>query len=1222
MNPNVVIGNTLGMNTNPNELTVQPGSTTWALNVEFNRDGVPERRKGFADDSENLPNNYPRQLMSASNGTDKYLHIDGMFWYYDYSSSKWKHKKASLGDSFGRAWSFVFVGSDIYLTSFSNHVVYKLDSTTGKKTVFAGKIGVTGSTDGAGSSARFNYPQGICTDGTNLFVTDSGNQNIRKIVISTASVTTFAGPTSPATGTTDATGTSARFNTPWAITYDGSNLYVADYSNHSIRKITSGAVVTTLCGLSGTFGDATGTGSTARFKNPTDVFYSQSDGLIYIADSENFKLKSSTTAGSVLTVYNATSNKVWSVSTDATNVYFVAGAAIYKSLKSPFSASILSGSLSTQGSEDGDSSTSRFYFPMDMEVSGEGLWVSDPYNSTGDLLTRLCKVNTATGYTTNIATDSDKSKSTTSLWADNIIHGPDKQTGSERRVRTFEMNGSAFFTTHKGVVKSSSLSATLNRAGMQRPLDIQVSTGSAASTMTVNQSRAYRTTWINRDSNNNLIVSEPSSRVVYTAGATENAKLRIYIPNDITTSDSFQVYATAIAGASIDPGDEMVLIYERQPTSTEIDAGYIDWDDVIPDALRNISTPLYTNASQEGFGAANAMPPLARDVCEFRNMAFYANYTEKQRINLQLIDAASLVAGTSTITIGGITYTSDTAEDVATGKFQKFTAGTVAQNIENTARSLCRIINTYVLNNSYWGYYSSTPDTIPGRILIEERGFVGDTIYVTCNNSTTSNTFYPTLPTSGSTFYSTAERRKNRIRVSKTQQPEHCPIANELVVGAESDEIQRIIALRDSVIVIKDRSIWRITGSVFDDLVATIVDDTVSVYGRDSAAKLNNTIFMLSNQGFVQISDNGVQIVGRPIETQVLAGIDYAIYDGDSEFSPTGIGLEKKRLYICTHMVPRKSAHNSQGFLRGAYCYNAITRQWSVWSIDAKAFCASNDSLCYGLANNKGHVLSQRNALSANTGVSEALEYCDTPATVTGSGTSGTNSLSVYSITYDVDYSGTDEGSWSNSDYSSCREIGFGWLLSNTITQPDGRVVVASVSGSSPPYSCTVSRNFSGSFSETFKIHAPIPVEIEWSPITAGNPGELKHFSEVIMRMSSQGLFKSKLSFKNEMDLKYYEEDNEWATHSSSDSIDVYSSYSRTPSSTVNDVDNNTVGNYGVQSYKMLAPFNLIRAAVTKAKAYGEHLSVRFTNATGGAKLAIKSLVVVVRPVQSNKVKQ
>jgi len=93
----------------------------------------------------------------------------------------------------------------------------------------------SGSTDATGTSASFTSPLRITTDGTNLYVADSGNHRIRKIVIDNGTVTTLAGSSS---GFLDnATGTSAKFNYPAGITTDGTKLYVADGANNRIRKI-------------------------------------------------------------------------------------------------------------------------------------------------------------------------------------------------------------------------------------------------------------------------------------------------------------------------------------------------------------------------------------------------------------------------------------------------------------------------------------------------------------------------------------------------------------------------------------------------------------------------------------------------------------------------------------------------------------------------------------------------------------------------------------------------------------------------------------------------------------------------------------------------------------------------------------------------------------------------------------------------------------------------
>ncbi|SVE33009.1 uncharacterized protein METZ01_LOCUS485863, partial [marine metagenome] len=143
------------------------------------------------------------------------------------------------------------------VADYLNHTIRKIVISTGAVTTLAGSTS-SGSTDATGTAARFNRPLGITTDGTNLYVADSYNHKIRKIVISTGVVTTLAGSTSH--GSTNATGTSAKFYFPRGITTDGTNLYVADSSNNRIRKIVlSTGVVTTLAGSSSGFADGVGT---------------------------------------------------------------------------------------------------------------------------------------------------------------------------------------------------------------------------------------------------------------------------------------------------------------------------------------------------------------------------------------------------------------------------------------------------------------------------------------------------------------------------------------------------------------------------------------------------------------------------------------------------------------------------------------------------------------------------------------------------------------------------------------------------------------------------------------------------------------------------------------------------------------------------------------------------------------------------------------------------
>src|ERR1035441_196004 len=135
----------------------------------------------------------------------------------------------------------------------------------------AGQLGGTGSVDGAGSTARFNNPSGVAVDSAgNVYVADSQNKTIRKVA-SDGVVTTLAGSAGQA-GSADGTGSAARFDYPQGVAVDSAgNVYVADTYNHTIRKVTSGGVVTTVAGSAGYYGSADGTGSAARFNNPSGV---------------------------------------------------------------------------------------------------------------------------------------------------------------------------------------------------------------------------------------------------------------------------------------------------------------------------------------------------------------------------------------------------------------------------------------------------------------------------------------------------------------------------------------------------------------------------------------------------------------------------------------------------------------------------------------------------------------------------------------------------------------------------------------------------------------------------------------------------------------------------------------------------------------------------------------------------------------------------------------
>lgn len=177
-----------------------------------------------------------------------------------------------------------------------NHLVRKI-TTAGVVTTLAGNG--AGYADGTGTAAQFNNPHGIVADSEgNLFITDYGNYRIRKVTPDGV-VTTLAGTGSA--GNTNGTGTVASFGELQGIAIDADdNLYVCNYYGdvHNIRKITPAGVVTTLAG--GTKGYADGAAAEAQFSSPVSIV-ADAAGNVYVGENGNYRVRIITPEGMVYT---------------------------------------------------------------------------------------------------------------------------------------------------------------------------------------------------------------------------------------------------------------------------------------------------------------------------------------------------------------------------------------------------------------------------------------------------------------------------------------------------------------------------------------------------------------------------------------------------------------------------------------------------------------------------------------------------------------------------------------------------------------------------------------------------------------------------------------------------------------------------------------------------------------------------------------------------------
>jgi sugar lactone lactonase YvrE len=235
-------------------------------------------------------------------------------------------------------------GGNIYVADTLNNTLRKM-TVAGAVSTFAGQAGVSGSTNGTGTAARFFGPQGLAIDASNnLYVADTNNHTIRKVVLSTGVVTTVAGLAGNPGGS-DGLGSLARFNYPSGVTVDiAGNLYVADTDNHTIRQILPSGMVNTLAGLAGYSGGADGTGSAGRFDSPSDVAVDGS-GNLYVADTDNFTIR--------------------------------------KVVPSTGAVTTLAGLAGTSGSADGLGSAVRFFHPAGIAIDAtNNLYVADTDNDT------------------------------------------------------------------------------------------------------------------------------------------------------------------------------------------------------------------------------------------------------------------------------------------------------------------------------------------------------------------------------------------------------------------------------------------------------------------------------------------------------------------------------------------------------------------------------------------------------------------------------------------------------------------------------------------------------------------------------------------------------------------------------------------------------------------------------------------------------------------------
>lgn len=654
-----------------------------------------------------------------------------------------------------------------------------------------------------------------------------------------------------------------------------------------------------------------------------------------------------------------------------------------------------------------------------------------------------------------------------------------------------------FFTTSTGIKRLATLAGTVREAGLQQGLDIALSLiNPATGWLPADRQVAYRVVYTRSDENDQEIAGRDSTREVLvnpSGGTQDDVRLVTTIPDRILAGDFINIYRTeASASATTDPGDTYRLVRFREVTSAEIAAGAITYDDILDEDFLDFSEPLVTNADEEGPAQEDSQPPLSLDIANYKNVTFYSNTLREHTVELQFIATAGIVTGTDTITITSgaevETYTFEAAENIGLQEFQLFTTGSLGVDVRDTMKSLVRVVNRDSNQTTWYAYYVSGFEDAPGKIIIRRRDLTDTEISVIATAGAGAN-FQPALPTSGTSVSSDNESTANRLFYSKPEQPDSVPRANFFDVGAERDAIVRILALRDSLMIITERKVFRLSGEDAASFNITELDPSTRIRAAESAVVLNNAVYMYSSQGVVRITEDGVAIVSRRIEFELNKILEIANFDTMT----FGIAYEEERQYwLFTPSV------STDTFPTVAWIVNYITDAWTqrLKKVSHGIVLKEGDRLFLSHAQDT-FALKERKSfgVSEEDFADEALAITIDVATTT-TDASG-NTVSLLDITY---------------TYANVA-LDVGFLIEQGTLE--GRIL-ATTTLTATTFRVTMDRESAWAVAAA-TISLGIPTQIAWAPETAGDPSLLKQFSRAQIYFQRDRSVLNRLGFVSDL---------------------------------------------------------------------------------------------------------
>jgi len=506
------------------------------------------------------------------------------------------------------------------------------------------------------------------------------------------------------------------------------------------------------------------------------------------------------------------------------------------------------------------------------------------------------------------------------------------QTNLASRVRGLESNKNFYFITADGTYRLDNVSGNPRLAGAPPGLSGEGTVTGVTGFLPDQTNVAYRVVFGYKDANQQLVLGAPSSRIVVSnnSGTAANVSLTFQQPKEVQFNPVnffYQVYRSQPSPNLItEPDDEMALAYEETCTG----AATITITDITPSSLLGAS--LYTNQGQDGILQSNYRPPWAMDICTFKQYAFYANTRTPHIASATLISAGALNGADAmipgdTITFtsvefGGATFTltAAAANNAALGEFEVSDTANPAFDIQVTASNIALIANGYASNTFLAAYYTSTNSELPGKLRFDKLDFSQDAFTIT---SSRSSCWEQALP-----IDSNNETRPNRIYFSKFNQPEAVPVVNYLDVGSANQPINRIIPLRDGVMVLKQDGIFRISNAA-PPFTVTPIDYNIRILADNSAAELDNKVYFLSDQGVVALSDSDAQIMSFVLDKTIIENTSPTLFPNLKAIA-WGIAYQSDRKYILFMPNTGSELQPTQ-----QYVYNHLTQVWTRWTLGA-----------------------------------------------------------------------------------------------------------------------------------------------------------------------------------------------------------------------------------------------------------------------------------------------